>query len=406
MLKSPEEYLSALEFDAGEHGDSRLDAVERAFVEKYLGLEILPAAPRVAPEPADTPPQPEPKPLALPAREQSSRQTMLALPEIVVVPDAQVSLPRIEIAIAEPAAAVAAAPPEADIAEAVAEPAAAQLKYGIEADTAEARAVIAAVPSEEIEQIAVAEAAPAAAVVQEEAAQAAIAEAAVNVITEAYTEVAVDVDAEAAANVKTEVAADVAAPVLTEADLAAEAEIKAAERAETAAAETAASAAAPTAESLRERLRREEEIQVVSFFVAGQIFLLPVMGIQEVLRQMEIIKVPQAPEYVAGAINLRGTVMPAVRLAALLTNEDAGASDDSNFMIITGTESSRMGLIIDKVNSMHVVRQGKIIWNPESKLAEAAEFLSAIVDIDDRIFGMISPEAIARLILPEVAWQD
>lgn len=154
-----------------------------------------------------------------------------------------------------------------------------------------------------------------------------------------------------------------------------------------------------TQQVLRDSLREQEAIQVVSFFVAGQLFLLPVAGIQEVLRRMELVRVPQAPDFIAGAINLRGKVTPLVHLSALLTNESSHVYDaDKNFIIICGTENMQIGLIIDKINSMHIVPQNKFIWNAEAKLGEAAEFLYAIADLDDRVCGVVAPDVIIRKI--------
>lgn len=150
---------------------------------------------------------------------------------------------------------------------------------------------------------------------------------------------------------------------------------------------------------LPDSLREQENIQVVSFFVAGQLFLLPVSGIQEVLRRMELVRVPQAPEFMAGAINLRGKVTPLVHLSALLTNETEYKYDsEKNFIIICGTENMQIGLIIDKINSMHVIPHNKFIWNAEAKLGEAAEFLFAIADLDDRVCGVVSPDTIIKKI--------
>lgn len=154
-----------------------------------------------------------------------------------------------------------------------------------------------------------------------------------------------------------------------------------------------------TRQVLRDSLREQDEIQVVSFFVAGQLFLLPVAGIQEVLRRMELVRVPQAPDFIAGAINLRGKVTPLVHLSALLTNESSHEyNQDKNFIIICGTDNMQIGLIIDKINSMHVVPQNKFIWNAEAKLGDAAEFLFAIADLDDRVCGVVAPDVIIRKI--------
>lgn len=153
--------------------------------------------------------------------------------------------------------------------------------------------------------------------------------------------------------------------------------------------------------SQRDKMRQATEIQVVSFFVAGQLFLLPVAGIQEVLRYMELVKVPQAPDFIAGAINLRGTVIPLIHLSALLTNSTSWTYDEHSFIIVTGAEDMQLGLIIDKVSSMHLIPQQKIIWNVESKLGEAGEFLNALVDLDDRVCGMVAPEMIKQKLFSE-----
>ena len=155
---------------------------------------------------------------------------------------------------------------------------------------------------------------------------------------------------------------------------------------------------APAAVSLRERLQRETRIQMVSFFVQEQLFLLPVAGTQEVLRHIELVKVPLAPSFVAGVVNLRGRVTPLVLLAELLTARKGEYSERSS-IIVCGTEMLQLGLIVDKVHTMHMVEQEKILWNAESKLGESADFLCGVVDLDDHVHGMVSPDMITQRLL-------
>lgn len=151
--------------------------------------------------------------------------------------------------------------------------------------------------------------------------------------------------------------------------------------------------------TLREKLRNMDEIQMVSFFIAQQTFLLPVAAIQEVIRHMELVKVPQAPYFVAGAINLRGHIIPLVHLSALLTSEKTHFYSDRNFIIVCGNEHLQLGLIIDRISGMHILPQKKLIWNAESKIGDSAEFLYAIADLNDKVCGVVDPEIIAQHIL-------
>lgn len=154
-------------------------------------------------------------------------------------------------------------------------------------------------------------------------------------------------------------------------------------------------APAPT---LRERLQGEARVQMVSFYVQDQLFLLPVAGIQEVLRHIELVKVPMAPAFVAGVINLRGRVTPLILLAGLLTLK-GGEYTERSSIIVCGADMLQLGLIVDRVHTMHMVEQEKILWNVESKLGESADFLCGVVDLDDHVCGIVAPELITQRLL-------
>ena len=155
---------------------------------------------------------------------------------------------------------------------------------------------------------------------------------------------------------------------------------------------------AQKAPSLRERLQGEARVQMVSFYVAEQLFLLPVAGIQEVLRHIELVKVPMAPSFVAGVINLRGRVTPLILLTDLLTGK-GGAYTEKSSIIVCGADLLQLGLIVDRVHTMHMVEQEKILWNVESKLGDSADFLCGVVDLDDHVCGIVAPEQITQRLL-------
>lgn len=432
MLKSPEEYLAGLEFDAG---DQALEAVsltgsERAFVEKYLGLDALARMPAQDPEPVPLLqaikesqgaklPFAEPEivvvgqksaapvaPEAAPVEKDIERSrvkllTTLALPDVgargplpVLLAERPPVLQRQIVTVAEEVTAAIAVRAEAKV----------EQKCAVEADAAQAVKVRQA--AGEVQKLAV----KARAAIRERVAERARLREKARAEAALAEEVAVAAPTEdkVAAEAALETEAPVGAPqqdvvqdvALDEAALEEKTEVVA-ESAVTASAALLAQSLSAEA-LLKERLKAEAEVLVVSFFISDQTFLLPVIGIREVLRHMELIKVPHAPAYVAGAINLRGRVTPIVHLSALLTNGSVEPYDERKFIIIAGTDALQLGLIIDKVSSMHLVPQNKIIWNPESKLADAAEFLNAIVTLDDRVCGMVSPEMITRLILPEL----
>lgn len=339
MLKSPEEYLSNLSFAPPEQGDHKLTPGERVFIEKYLGLDAFERLPELVPEET---------PVLLPVK------TLPPPKQIVIAPEAQMEEPA-------PAAMKIAQEPQEQIKSApvTAKPATAPVK------------------------------------IAEKQAQPAIVSADIAEEKKPPPKAAKSLPTRPQTVTKT----PQAAPVATKKMSSAPQRLSPAEKSAAQALEKTEVRPEYSLPSIRELLKEESEIQMVSFFISGQIFLLPVIAIQEVLRHQELIKIPRAPDFVAGVINLRGRVTPLIYLSALLTNNQKHVYSEKNFIIICGTQQLQIGLIIDRINSMHLLPQAGIIWNAEAKLGDAAEFLCAIATLDDKVCGIVAPETIAQKII-------
>ena len=158
-------------------------------------------------------------------------------------------------------------------------------------------------------------------------------------------------------------------------------------------------AAGASAPSLRTRLAALEQVQMVSFYIREQIFLLPVSVIVEVLRHMPLTRLPMAPPFIAGVVNLRGKVTPLLHLDALLTTDQTMRYSEKSFIIVCGTDDMQLGLIIDKVHTMYMVSKDSISWNIEAQLGEGADFLCGLANIGERLHGIIDPELIVEKLI-------
>ena len=54
--------------------------------------------------------------------------------------------------------------------------------------------------------------------------------------------------------------------------------------------------------------------EFVTFTIAGQLFGIPVLQIQDVLSSYRITRIPLAPSEITGSLNLRGRVVTAIDL--------------------------------------------------------------------------------------------
>lgn len=150
--------------------------------------------------------------------------------------------------------------------------------------------------------------------------------------------------------------------------------------------------------SLDVTLRSEPELQMVAFFLGEQEYTVPSVAVQEVIKFQPPTRLPAAPAYLAGIINLRGRVTPLVRLRDLLDIRATGADDD-RFIVVCRRHGLQVGLMIERVHTMYRVPQGDIDWAIESHLGINVDFVSGLLKAGDRLVGIISVDRIVESVL-------
>lgn len=89
------------------------------------------------------------------------------------------------------------------------------------------------------------------------------------------------------------------------------------------------------------------EEQVLIFRVQEEEYAIPVADSQETVGQLTIKKIPTALDYLEGVINIRGQVIPVVRLSAKIGL--AGDKPATQKVIIVKIGSQEVGIIVDEI---------------------------------------------------------
>lgn len=148
---------------------------------------------------------------------------------------------------------------------------------------------------------------------------------------------------------------------------------------------------------LDEQLKRETELQLVSFRVDEQEFAVPIITIQEVIRAVPPTRLPAAPSFVEGVINLRGRVTPLISLRALLGM--GGDVSNDRFIIVCGHRGLQMGMIVTSVVTMYRATQPEIEWGIEARVGIRADHLAGILKRDERLINIISVDRLVARVL-------
>jgi purine-binding chemotaxis protein CheW len=96
-----------------------------------------------------------------------------------------------------------------------------------------------------------------------------------------------------------------------------------------------------------------EASQYLTFAVADEEYAVPILRVREILAYEPLTRVPRAPQFISGVMNLRGTVIPVVDLRIKLGLEPTALTPRTCIIVIdVDGESGRttMGLLSDEVN--------------------------------------------------------
>ena len=107
------------------------------------------------------------------------------------------------------------------------------------------------------------------------------------------------------------------------------------------------------------------EEQLVVFDLASEVYGVNIGAVREIIRIMDITRVPKTPEFVEGIINLRGKVIPVVDLRrrfSLPVSEE----NKENRIVVVDIGGQDIGVVVDAVTE--VLRISSDLVEPPSSV--------------------------------------
>lgn len=122
----------------------------------------------------------------------------------------------------------------------------------------------------------------------------------------------------------------------------------------------------------------QEVNQYLTFRLADETYGIDVLNVREILDFPSVTKVPQAPEYMLGVINLRGSVTPVVDLRKRFQIETKERTKDSCIIVVevvVNKESLVLGIVGDSVEEVVDLVQDQIEPPPKLGIELNTEFI-------------------------------
>jgi purine-binding chemotaxis protein CheW len=124
-----------------------------------------------------------------------------------------------------------------------------------------------------------------------------------------------------------------------------------------------------------------EEEQFVVFRLADEEYGAPIDSVQEIVRVPEsLTRLPKAPSFIKGVVNLRGAVLPVVDQRTRFDLDDIERNDRQRIMVFT-IDGVRTGFIVDSVSEVLKIPRNAI--GPTPVLSEEqARIISRVANLE------------------------
>ena len=127
--------------------------------------------------------------------------------------------------------------------------------------------------------------------------------------------------------------------------------------------------------------------QYLTFQLGEEIFAIDVANVREILEYTTVTRMPRAPEYMRGVINLRGSVVPVVDMREKFGMDRMEKTIDTCIVVVevvSGDGNIVMGALVDSVQEVFELEADQIEPAPKIGTHLRTEFIAGMGKRDER----------------------
>lgn len=131
--------------------------------------------------------------------------------------------------------------------------------------------------------------------------------------------------------------------------------------------------------------------EFLTFTLGAEEYGVDILKVQEIRGYDTVTRIPDAPEFIKGVINLRGTIVPVVDLRLKFKLGEA-VYNALTVMIILNIGARVVGMVVDSVSDVIALDAAQLRPPPEFGSAFDARYLAGLGTVDDRMLILLDIE--------------
>ena len=122
----------------------------------------------------------------------------------------------------------------------------------------------------------------------------------------------------------------------------------------------------------------EAPSQYLTFSLAGEMFAVGILNVKEIIEYGHLTEIPMMPAFIRGVINLRGSVVPVIDLAARFSSKPTEVARRTCIVIIEVSDDDTrhdIGIMVDAVSEVLDIPSSEIEPPPSFGAQIRADFI-------------------------------
>ncbi len=142
--------------------------------------------------------------------------------------------------------------------------------------------------------------------------------------------------------------------------------------------------------------RSKNIVELATFYIGDALCGMDILKVQEINKLMQMTKVPQAPDYVLGILNLRGQIVTILDLGRKLGLGETDISQDPR-NIIVNSAGGHVGLLVRRISDVVSADMEKRERAPANMSGIQGEYFTGVYKTNDNLIGILDVDKVLSI---------
>lgn len=144
---------------------------------------------------------------------------------------------------------------------------------------------------------------------------------------------------------------------------------------------------------MKETTRSDQTVELATFYVGDALCGMDILKVQEINKLIQMTKVPQAPDYVLGILNLRGQIVTIIDLGKKLGLGSTDVNKDPRNIIVNDS-GGHVGLLVRQISDVVEADMSKKERAPANMNGIQGSYFTGVYKTKNELIGILDVEKV------------